>query len=461
MANYINKYLRQAGVKVPGDDMTEAQIEEQNKANPLASFGIQSAQQKQQRLMAQQIQEAQMKAQQEALQAQLIARMSSQEKIGHYSGAGLMGLMSYLKNRNAAPEQPNPSPQNDAELDRFNQLALEVGPETAMKILAQETGNAGMAQEAERMRMASDKAKLEAQYKGSQISANEALVAERQDKLADPNRAYEHKPGYTEEVDVMMDGKPAVQKRVLIKNTPDGGEWKYSKPALKGSVTDPKAWETSKGGINERTKAMESALKNTADAMDIYDRLEKLAQETPAGLGWTGALAGKADMAVHGIKNMADELTRAGDIKVTASMDPKDYKFGSLDKVGAASDKIKSLQVQLAYSKAAANGDSSRSISDRDIQNQIDAMGGAITNPQSFLELIKQNKELMVGSLENMAKYSRIDGQPIFGQYRSDIEGLKQRIGVTGFGDMINQKYGSEEAALKRLRELEAKHKGK
>lgn len=458
MANYITSFLQSQGIKSPFGNMTEAQINEQNKSNPLASFGFMSAQDKQRRQLEQKLLEAEQKRQQDELQQRIIAQMSSQEKIGYYSGSGLMGLMHYLKNKGASPEV-EAAPQDDPALARFNQLAMEVGPEMAMQIVGQEQGNAAMVQQADQMRSEKDKAALEARYKNSQISSNEALVAERNEKLQDPNRNYEHKPGYTEEIDVMMDGKPAVQKRTLIRNTPDGGEWKYSKPALKGSVTgDAGSWETSKGGINERTKAMEGAITSTANALDAYDKMEQLVKEAPAGLGWTGKLISQADTIVSGVQNLGRAVAEAEGREIKAPVTVDAYKWDKVTKIAGTSEKMKSLILQLAYAQAAATGDSSRSLSDRDVQNQIDIIGGSITNPENFLDLMRQNKEVLVSKLENMGKYTRIDGQPIYEHYKQDIEGLKTRAGIGAPKFDIQSRYGSEEAAVRRLRELEAKH---
>jgi hypothetical protein len=202
--------------------------------------------------------------------------------------------------------------------------------------------------------------------------------------------------------------------------------------AVKGSVSDTnEGWrQTGTGGVESRTKAMEGALTATANAFDVYDRMEALAKSAPAGLAWTGTLSSKADSVIAGVKNLTEALVSADNLKVDANMDYTKYDFSKLEKVAAASDKIKSLAFQLAYSQAAAGGDSSRSISDQDIQNQLNIIGGNITNPKSFLELAKQNKELLVSKLDNMAKYTRIDGKSIYGNYSKDIEGLKSRIGM-------------------------------
>lgn len=451
MANQISKYLRNAGVKTP-EQMTEAQIGEQNKSNPLSSFGFMSAQQKQRRQLEEAMAQKQMDQEQQMLQQQLIARMSSEEKIGHYAGSGLMGLMQHLKSKGQAPEMAPQAPQNDPQVDRYNQLAMEVGPEMAMQILGQEQGNASMVQQGQEMRTARDKEALEAKYKQSQIQNMESQMADRA----------EVKPNNTVTVQrTGPDGKPMQASLEVVGKDPKTGLNIYRElgQAVKGSVTGTKEqWETSKGGINERTKSMENALTSTANAIDSYDALDKLIKDTPAG-GWAGALVGKADDIMSGVKNLGTIIAESEGRDIKASMDLGDYDFTKMEKFAGGAAKIKSLVLELAYARAAATGDSSRSLSDRDVQNQIDIVGGQISNPKIFGELMQQNKELMVKKLENMGKYTKIDGKSIGEAYGSDIAELRNRVGGGGTQTAKLPDGMSEEAAIKRLEELRKKHK--
>jgi hypothetical protein len=425
-SDYVEKYLRSAGVRAPYE-RTEAQIEEQNKSNPLSGYGFMSAEQKRRRAMEMSMIEKQQQQERDALQQQLIARMSSQEKIGHYAGAGLMGLMQHLKKKGASPEIPEAPPANDPELDRYNQLAQEVGPETALQILGQETGNASMLQQAEQQRMEKQKKEMELSKMGLDMQNTKSQISEREGK---PNNVI-----MTQRTG--PDGRPMQVSMEVIGKDPSSGKNIYRElgEAVKGSLTvdDPAKFGTSKAGINERTRGMENALTSTANTLDAYDKLETLVKSTPAG-GWSGALVSKADDIISGVKNLGTIIADTEGREVKASMDLADYDFSKMEKFAGGAAKIRSLVLEVAYARAAATGDSSRSLSDRDVQNQIDIVGGSIANPKIFLELVQQSREMMVGKLENMGKYTKIDGEPIGKAYQSDIDGLKSRVGVTSKG---------------------------
>src|ERR1044072_799656 len=243
-SNYISKSLRQEGVRAPYE-MTEAHINEQNKSNPLTGFGFMSAQQKQQRALEQQLLEREQQRQQDMLQKQLIAQMSSQEKIGYYSGSGLMGLMQYLKNKGSAPEVPNAPPTNDPELDRFNELATQVGPETAMQILGQETGNAGMIQQANQQLMDRQKKQMELEKMGLDMTNTRGLIDERKAK---PNSIITTQA-------TGPDGRPLQVSKEVLGKDPLTGQNRYKDlgSAVKGSLTvdDPAKFGTSKQGVNK------------------------------------------------------------------------------------------------------------------------------------------------------------------------------------------------------------------
>lgn len=440
-ANYISKYLRSAGIQAPYEDMTTAQIGEQNKSNPLSGYGFMSAQQKQQRELQMKLMEQENQRQQDMMQKQLIAAMSSQEKIGYYSGSGLMGLMQHLKNKGASPEVPNVA-QNDPELDRYHQLAAEVGPEAALEILGQETGNSAMMQQAEQQRTEKKKTALD-------MRNTESLIADREKEVSKPNTVITtQRTG--------PDGRPMQVSMEVVGKDKDGKNiYKELGEAVKGSLTtdDPSKFATSKGGVNERTKNMESALTSTANAFDSYDKLEKLVKETPAG-GWSGALVSKADDILSGVQNLGTIIASAEGRDVKASMDIGDYDFSKMEKFAGGAAKIRSLVLEVAYARAAATGDSSRSLSDRDVQNQIDIVGGNISNPKIFLDLVQQSREMMVSKVENLGKYTKIDGKPIGEAYREDIEGLRKRAG----GTSLQEDPSSDDPMYKRYMELKKKY---
>jgi hypothetical protein len=411
MSNYSN-YLRAAGIKTPYDDMTKAQIEDRNKGNPLSGYGFMSAQEKQKRQLEMAMYEREMKRQQDAFQQQLVAQMSSQEKIGHYAGEGVTGLIGALFNRKQKPQEQQ-TPQDDVELQRFQELAQEVGPEQALAILGAELQNPQMQADAQKQRMDREKAELEMQDLRGKID----------DRTNKPNQVITAQR--------TIDGKPGQVSLEAYGKDPKTGRNLYLEvgQAVKGSVTDTnEGWGNTKGGIDKRAERMEATLASTANALDAYDKMTKLVDENPNALGWSGRLIAKADTIVSGLKNLGQTLAQAEGREANASVDIGDYDWGKFEKVASQSEKMKSLVLQLAYAQAAATGDSSRSLSDRDVQNQIDIIGGQITNPNTFKALMQQNREILVQKLENLGKYTKVNGKSIGEGYESDIQGLVDRV---------------------------------
>jgi hypothetical protein len=426
--------------------MTEAQINEQNKSNPLTGFGFMSAQQKQQRALEQQLLEREQQRQQDMLQKQLIAQMSSQEKIGYYSGSGLMGLMQYLKNKGSAPEVPNAPPTNDPELDRFNELATQVGPETAMQILGQETGNAGMIQQANQQLMDRQKKQMELEKMGLDMTNTRGLIDERKAK---PNSIITTQA-------TGPDGRPLQVSKEVLGKDPLTGQNRYKDlgSAVKGSLTvdDPAKFGTSKQGVNKRTEDMEGMLTGTANALDTYELLDKLVKETPAN-GWAGALVSKADDIVSGVQNLSTLLAdQEGASDVSKSLG--DYDFSKMEKFAGGAAKIKSAVLELAYARALTAERGGKTLSEGDIQRQIDQIGGSISNPKIFGELMEQNKIAMIKKLENFGEMTMVDGQSIgeAPQYKAKIQKLKGRVKTSD--------QDSNDPEYQEYLKLRKKHKG-
>lgn len=418
MGNYISQYLRQAGVKAPYDDLTEAQIEEKDKMNPLSGYGFMSAKEKATRQQQRDLYDKQLQREQDMFQQQIMSRMTSQGQIGYHAGQGLMGLIDHLRNRNQTPGAA-PDMNDDPQVARYNELASQVGPEMAMQMVGQENNNPGMIAAGEKAINEKQKTKLELQklqsdvnqqgkpYKVGQVIPNIPIT----DVKGRPAKASYSVTGYDEKT-----GLPKLEL------------WKEG---LTGSVTDTASgFNSNPAAENQRTLPFEKLMASTADGLDSYDRLEKVVKASPNALGWSGGWVALADNAVNGIKGLAGTVAENNWKGDNSSKDISNYDFGKVSKVAGANERIKSIILQLAYQQAAATGDSSRSLSDKDIQFQIDQIGGQITNPTNLLDLMRQNKQVLVSRLKNQAHYIKIDGKPVGTGYETDIQGLADRVGL-------------------------------
>jgi hypothetical protein len=440
MANYYDKYLQAAGIGAPYKDLTKSQIEEKNKGNPLSGYGFMSAQEKQKRQLEMAMYEREMQRQQDMFQQQLLSRMSSQGQIGYQSGAGLLSLLDHLKQGKQAPEAPA---QDDPEVARYRELVSQLGPEQGLASLGSELQNPQMIADAQQAQMEKQKANLEmediqSRIKDRETRPNQVITAQR----------------------TMPNGMPGQVSLEAYGKDPKTGRNLYLElgEAVKGSVTDTnEGFANTKAGVDTRTKAFESMLGSTANALDAYDRLDKIISQNPEALGWSGRLIANADTVVNGLKNLGTSIAKAEGREATASMEVGDYKWGALEGTAANSEKVKSLVLQLAYAQAAATGDSSRSLSDRDVQNQIDTIGGQVTNPETFKALMAQNRQILVQKLQNMGQYTKINGKPISSGYEADVERLIHRVNPP---QPVNEN-STEEEQRARLEFLRNKHKNK
>jgi hypothetical protein len=418
-------WLRRAGIDLSGmqgTDMTKSQIREKDKMSPLGGYGYMSAKEKAARAQEQAMYEAAMQREQDMFQQQLLARMNSHQQLGHYAGAGLSGLMQAIfKGKN----QPSPMmnegpPQDDPEVARYNQLLAEGLPEdTVLEMVGNESGNGSMMADAQEQRAARLKAALETQKLQGEV-----------DQQGKPYKVGQLTPPIPV---TDAQGRPAKATYKVIGYDEETGMPKLElfKEGMSGNVNDTaEGFKTNAAGLNQRTLAFEKLMASTADGLDSYDRLEKVVKQNPTAIGWSGGWVALADNAVNGVKSLAGTLVDNNWKGDESSKKIADYDFSKVSKIAGANERIRSIILQLAYQQAAATGDSSRSLSDKDIQFQIDQIGGQITSPKNLLDLMQQNKQVLVSRLKNQSHYIKVDGKPIGSGYEKDIQGLVDRVGA-------------------------------
>lgn len=439
MANYISRYLKQAGLSTSYDDMTESQIEEKNKANPLSGYGFMSSKEKDDRQLKREMYQQELERQDKMMQEQLVARMSSQGQIGYRGMQGLLGLVDHLRGQRKSAPQPN---QDDPEVARYNQMASNPeigGPLQAKLMLGQQLlkqGNPAGAQ------MIADAREEHMKQQKSQLE-----LKDLQHKTNDPNRDYEHKPGYSREIYVDLEGKPGVYTETLLKNTPDGGIWHKSKPAMKGSVTGAAdTFGKSKTDKSKTVQDFEGKMTATANALDSMEKAQKLVEENPNINGWNGRLIAKVDDIYEGLKGLAG----------TAGIAPENYTditkydFGKLEKTAQGSEKLKALVLELAAARAGA-AESGGRFTEGDIQRQIDQIGGSVSNPRTFMALMEQAKGTMVDNLQNQGRFMTVDEKPVGANYASQLQELQKR---SGRNEPASGDNADMEAKRKKLEEL-------
>lgn len=423
----ISQYLKSIGVKTPyTNDLTEAQIGEKNKANPLSGFGFQSAQEKQ-ALLDRQRQYEQALNDQQAMQMQgLLAQMRPQQQIGHYAGKGVMGIVDQLRNK----DQPQQAPQaqtNDPQLDRFNELAAEVGPDQAKVMLGQElmqSGNqsgAAMLQEGQAAIQKAQTGKL--QLENDQLS-NENLKGQIADRKSKPNNVVNLSGEHN--------GKPITLNAEVVGQNPDGSnKYRIISQGMKGSVTGaPGDFGKTNSQEGKAAVDFETTMQSTENALDTNDKMQKIITENPNAVGMQGALAAGASDLVYGIKGLSSLLGTDNDNKlklVMASEDPVGkYKdvFDKMSGTAIQNNKLQALLLDQAYLMATAGG---QKATDADVRNQLKILGGKINNPKAFQAVLQQNRELLVDRLGNAGRNTGEGGKPLADMYKDRIKSISDR----------------------------------
>lgn len=405
-------WLRRAGLG-GNSKLTEAQIEEKEKLSPLGGYGYLSAKEKAAREQQSAMMQAEIERQNQLYMQQLLMTRPAGQQIGHHAGAGLMGLMGLLGGKGQAPQAAAP-PQDDPEVAQFNQYMAEGLPEdVAMEMVGKGANNGAMMADAQAQRQ--ERLKAEMEQKDLEMKVN------------DENRGYEHKPGYSEERDVVgPGGQPYVERWQLLRNSKEGGVWKVTSRGPKGGIQGTPGDFKGKADTSDTVQNFETAQAATASALDSMDKMEALVKENPNITGWSGRLIAKADDIMEGVKGLAGQIGTfegKGDWQDIAK-----YDFGKLEKTAQGSEKLRALVLELAASRAAATEEGGR-FSEGDIQRQIDQIGGQITNPRTMVAVLKQARESMVDNLMNKGRYMTVDGKPVGDQYKQQLEGFNKRIG--------------------------------
>jgi hypothetical protein len=415
----ITPYLRSAGIDVPYDTMTEAQMNERDKSNPLAGYGFKTATEKVQELQQQMAYKRYLQQQQDQQQQVLMAQMSPQRSIGYNATSILANSLGSLFGKKDAP-QAAPDTKDDPEVSRFNELAAEVGPAQAKVMFGQELVQGGNPAGA---KMIEDgQAELSKKQKADLDLKNAGLDSQLKQK-----QIGEVKPNTVVNMSATVDGKP-VTKNMEVIGKDDQGRNMYREVSqgLKGSVTGPNdSFSNTKGGIDQRLQDVDNSIIAGATFFDGADKLDKVRESTPNGGGWSGKLILKADNLYNGLKGLATSMGVDDSL-----MNTDKYDWSKLDKTAQGSAKTRAMILELAAMKAKSIEQGGKTLSDGDIQRQIDTLGGDLTNPKMAGSVLQQAREMVYANVENKLKYTTINGQPVLSNpdYQAKLAQLRARV---------------------------------
>jgi hypothetical protein len=438
----VNKYLKMAGVKNfrSEDEMTEAQINERNKSNPLGGYGYQTREDYIRQTMMRQQWQAEMDAQAKQQEKVMLMQSPPERAIGHYAGNLLAGGLGRIFGKDQ--QAPQPEAQNDPEIDRYNQLVQELGSEAAaLEILGQETGNGAMITQAQELRKAEQERQLDMEHKQAQIADLKG------------------KKNEVRTFSTMVDGMPAEVEMEIVGKDADGTNiYKEISKGLKGSVSDTnEGWGPTRSQQGSALQDFETAMTSTENYLDTSDRIIELAKNAPAGPGFASTLTSKATNLVQGFEGIRNiispKLDNKAKAKLAASDPVKQYRhvFEKMEGVAKEDAKLQALLLEQAYMMATANG---QRATDQDVENALRTLGSNLNDPEAFLGVIQQSRELTVDRLMNMSKNSGgPDGRTLGDVYGERLGGIKLRRNPE------QAAAEDEKAKRERLEYLRNKHK--
>jgi len=136
-------------------------------------------------------------------------------------------------------------------------------------------------------------------------------------------------------------------------------------------------------GNNELTQLRDAEVAAKTFIATAGDALDLLAN-TPD----INTFVAKAASVVNSLQQEAKAIGRAFDIEIDESLlDPATHS-ATFDDLGIKNVQMRSLITSLAYQAAAASGQTSRSVSDRDVRRFIDEIGANSADPRAFEQSI-------------------------------------------------------------------------
>lgn len=145
-----------------------------------------------------------------------------------------------------------------------------------------------------------------------------------------------------------------------------------------------------------QTRELASGRAFTKTAIENTNKLQAAIRRRPEAIGTSGSLAA----AVNAIRGQALNFARAANIKVTAPLEPEAYR-NTFQDIGISNRIIQSRVTSLAFAAAAAEGQTGRAISDKDVERFIRIIGADSQDPTAFLGVLEDFKDRLDRSYAN------------------------------------------------------------
>lgn len=202
---------------------------------------------------------------------------------------------------------------------------------------------------------------------------------------------------------------PDGERRSLRADNPEVDELigqGWTRAPLRQETGDPGSFDSKKmnEALGEAEIATRNAIRQTGELMEIFE-------ETPEAGSITASAVSKAKaMAAEG-RAIAQQMNI--DIEGT-SADPDSYS-SEFAQLGIQDARAQSLITSLAFTAAAASGQTGRSVSDRDVARFVQRIGGGWRSPDERMAILRDFREELQNNFRTRYRVTR--GQEFEGSF--------------------------------------------
>lgn len=172
------------------------------------------------------------------------------------------------------------------------------------------------------------------------------------------------------------------QYKTVNEASPEGQEWiaenadRIRKAPLQREEGGPRAFE---GGTKKDFEKLREVEIATTNAITNAYRLQDLIREDPDALTATGRMVSIA----RAMANEAEAVARTFGVEIPEGLNDAARYASTFETLGVDNARARGMITNLAYTAAAANGQTGRGVSDRDVKRFIERIGGGYMDPQA------------------------------------------------------------------------------
>ena len=163
------------------------------------------------------------------------------------------------------------------------------------------------------------------------------------------------------------------------------------------------------GGTKKENEELNAAQIATTNAVRNTYRLQDLIRDNPDALTATG----RGVSISRAMANEAEAVARTFGVEIPEGLNDAARYVSTFEELGIDNARARGMLTNLAYTAAAANGQSGRSVSDRDVKRFLERIGGGYLDPQARVAVLDDFVEEIAEGFKT--RYDVIKGEPFTG----------------------------------------------